>query len=152
MPEIPRKYWNRNFLLLCTSTHRTAFWRELRLQKKWNQNFLVLCTSTDCDLNTFKVSALTNCSYYICSIYDQNFISSEGPKMLVIACGRALYVDHVIFAWNGNSTLNVVMDMNRHVITHDTIWKFLASWVPVVTWDTENQSIEFESYRSPLYN
>lgn len=152
MPEIPRKYWNRNFLLLCTSTHRTAFWRELHLQKKWNQNFLVVCTSTDCDLNTFKVSALTNCSYYICSIYDQNVISSEGPKMLVIACGRALYVDHVIFAWNGNSTLNVVMDINRRAITHDTIWKILASWVSVVTWDTENQSIEFESYRSPLYH
>lgn len=151
MPEIPRKYWNRNFLLLCTSTHRTAFWRELHLQKKWNQNFLVVFTSTYCDLNTFKVSALTNCSYYICSIYDQNVISSEGPKMLVIACGRALYVDHVIFAWNGNSTLNVAMDINPGR-THDTIWKFLTSWFPVVTWDRENQSSEFESYKSPLYN
>lgn len=68
-------------------------------------------------------------------------------------CVRALYVDHVIFAWNGNSTLNVAMDIHRHQMIYGTIWKFLASWAPVVTCDTENsKSREFESYKSPLYN
>lgn len=41
--------------------------------------------------------------------------------MFVIVCGCVLYVDYVIFVWNGNFILNVVMDINCCVIIYDII-------------------------------